>query len=149
MYTTTARLGTALCLTVSTLVLPLAVRADASTAPQCTTTTTVLLYDNHSRDGWPTTMPSTASGDVNCWMARGDFSTGVGALQKALNDCNPATPRLKVDDDYGLLTQSAVHSFQQNVSITADGVYGGQTRDAMYWPADVDSALCLPALPRG
>lgn len=144
-----ASLSTMAGLTLSMLVLPPAVSASASTPSQCTTTTTVRLYNYEGRDGWSVTMPSTAWGDVNCWMAKGDFSSGVRALQKALDDCNSASPRLAEDGDYGPLTQGAVLTFQQNVYITADGVYGGQTRDAMHWPADVDSALCLQALPRG
>lgn len=58
-------------------------------------------------------------------------SEAVEALQDTLNHCYGAS--LVRDGDYGNGTRSAVIRAQKKVGVTADGVYGPQTRSAMKW----------------
>ncbi|MBP2327455.1 peptidoglycan hydrolase-like protein with peptidoglycan-binding domain [Kibdelosporangium banguiense] len=81
-------------------------------------------------------MPSTSSGETNCWMLRGNYSWGVWALQMALVNCygqyvGPNGP----DSDFGGNTFNALVNVQKAHGIKADGGYGRQTRSVLkfYW----------------
>ena len=73
------------------------------------------------------------TGNFNCDLGPGNLSPAVGDLQRTLNHCYQAG--LHVDNDYGPLTKAAVKEAQQDVNITADGMYGPVTRDHIQWVA--------------
>lgn len=116
--------------------------ADSATAsaPQCTTTAHVLGIDN-AGDPAPLVLPASSSGNTYCWLARGDYSPAVYALQDAMYRCNqgklsqPYDERnLARDSDYGPNTANAVRDMQYWGGIAQDGVYGSQTRGVMEFP---------------
>lgn len=58
----------------------------------------------------------------------GDYD--VAAIQKALN-AQGADPQVTVDGSYGPLTKAAVIAFQQSKGLTADGIVGPLTANAL------------------
>jgi murein L,D-transpeptidase YcbB/YkuD len=77
------------------------------------------------------------TGDDNCNLAENDEpdgSTTVMRLQIGLNsNCN-FSAGLKVDGDFGPLTEAAVKRAQTGLGVPADGEYGPVTGAAMEWP---------------
>jgi len=92
-----------------------------------------------AQDGSTVSLPGR-NGSTDCFLAIGDVSRAVGALQTGLKLCN-LRANISVDDDFGPQTQAAVRSFQIARGLTVDGVYGNQTRNAMSWP-DNDTLHC-------
>ena len=90
-------------------------------------------------DGSTVSLPSR-NGSTDCFLAKGDVSSAVGALQTGLKLCN-LRANISVDDIFGPQTQAAVRNFQSSRGLTVDGVYGNQTRSAMSWP-DNDTLRC-------
>jgi peptidoglycan hydrolase-like protein with peptidoglycan-binding domain len=79
-------------------------------------------------------VPVSAGGSINCWLAQGDSSGAVAAMQAALNNCNhvPVT----ADGQYGPKTKQAVANFQSIIDaegghLKVDGMYGPNTRHEM------------------
>lgn len=112
----------AVAATAAGVVLP-STAAMAST-PQCTTITTV----SHA------VVPASSGGSINCWLAQGDYSSAVFALQQAFTHCL-SDPWLADDWDYGPQTKKAVSDFQAGIDqfldsnvLSVDGVYGPATR---------------------
>ena len=115
-------------LMTSAVLLVVASPADAS-IPQCTRSANV-------RDGFGdlAIMPVSSGGSIDCWLAQGDVSSAVRAMQSALNNCE-AIP-VSADGNYGPKTKQAVANFQSIINIEGgnlkvDGVYGPQTRSYM------------------
>ncbi len=126
-----------------------------ASSPQCTTTVVAHGTGEDGDTGVPLVVPASAGGSINCWMAKGDHSAAVTALQQAMNACNEqvlAYPGddpyvvypLKVDGQYGSQTFDAVWDVQYAHQISKDGVYGSQTRSNMEWPTTPgwDGASC-------
>lgn len=80
-----------------------------------------------------TTLPSTGlhNNDTECKLQWGDEYPGVFVLQDAISRC---FAKIKLDAKYYGETESAVRFIQALNGITADGVYGPDTRDVMGWP---------------
>jgi hypothetical protein len=107
---------------------------DISTASHgtCLGTTTFHLTNVNSDVVIPTT--SDGSGQSHCILVPGNQSTGVKALQGALELCPPFIDVGRVDGIYGDRTTAGVKTVQDFHNITVDGRYGPQTRNAMFWP---------------
>ncbi|MBZ6283196.1 peptidoglycan-binding domain-containing protein [Streptomyces olivaceus] len=77
----------------------------------------------------------TGTGSRNCEMSLGAQSSGVTRLQFAFNDCYNGRANIAEDGRYGTETRNAVRYIQEQTDGAAavDGVYGPQTRKAMYW----------------
>lgn len=87
--------------------------------------------------------PNARSADAPAWLVsavaaasqplvprtlkRGDKGEDVGAAQRALND-RGADPKLKDDDDYGGLTETAVKAFQIRAGLPVSGMIDTATR---------------------
>lgn len=94
----------------------------------------------HVGNGWYIQAPNVWESDsVACNLKYGDparqpdFGAGtwaIMALQRNLNYCYHTS--LAVDGRYGSLTRAAVTRVQRLHGITADGIYGPQTRSAMF-----------------
>jgi peptidoglycan hydrolase-like protein with peptidoglycan-binding domain len=82
------------------------------------------------------------TGDDNCQLGLGNDSVAVARLQIALNSKCNFSAGLKVDNDYGPLTEAAVRHAQSEHGIPADGIYGPQTRNALWWPTAAASDIC-------
>ena len=85
-------------------------------------------------------VPFASNGSTNCYMTVGNTGGGVSALQAALIYCNDHAA-IAADGVYGQQTKNAVWTFQSNRSrldgLGVDGVYGVNTRNAMLWPTGV------------
>ena len=114
--------------------ITLAAAAPASAQPSCTNSTSFLVNPAPKTTvNIPTVGAQT--GQDNCELGVGNDNPGVGVLQRNLNSCHGA--HLALDDDYGQATKAAVVAAQRAAHITADGIYGPQTRDHISW---IDSA---------
>jgi peptidoglycan hydrolase-like protein with peptidoglycan-binding domain len=71
-----------------------------------------------------TTLEST-----RCWMARGNVSDGVWAMQRALIDCYGQN--IAADGVFGPRTQAALVNAQREMRANPDGGYGPETRGLM------------------
>jgi hypothetical protein len=91
--------------------------------PQCTQAGQELGPSGHY------SVPVANNGSSRCWMDRGNVSSGVRSLQRALVFC--WQQNIGIDGEYGPQTQQAVRNLQTALRITVDGGYGPQTRGAM------------------
>src|SRR4051794_34369473 len=80
-------------------------------------------------DGAVVFVPSTSSFDSGCFLAQGDNSDAVWALQMALKYCYGQN--IATDSDFGPRPRAALVNVQNRLHIKADGGYGSQTRHAM------------------
>jgi peptidoglycan hydrolase-like protein with peptidoglycan-binding domain len=128
------RTAAATVLAPSVVLLGMAVApttAQAST-PQCTHSGYV--YDT---DGSLANVPLSAGGSINCWMAQGDSSSAVRAMQQALITCEGVSVGSSgADGNYGPQTKQGVINFQTvedvgGAGLAKDGVYGPATRSWM------------------
>lgn len=77
-------------------------------------------------------VPATSSGSSTyCNLRRGNFTRGVAILQQTLREIYDQP--IAVDQDFGPATEQALKNVQRRFKITADGVYGPQTRDHLCW----------------
>lgn len=122
----------AVAATTASVVMPSSsAMASTSTTPQCTKS--IVVHD--AIFGNPMNVPASSGGSINCWMAKGDVSSGVRALQEALTYCEDFP--VSIDSDYGNQTKTAVTNVQKvNFLSSQNGVYGPETRHAMnfYYP---------------
>jgi peptidoglycan hydrolase-like protein with peptidoglycan-binding domain len=94
------------------------------------------------RDGNLITVPATSGGSTWCHLQRGYSNEAVWYLQYSIVDCYRGwgeVVNIAVDGNFGPKTEAAVKWVQQHHGITADGIYGPQTRNAMLhrhadWP---------------
>jgi putative peptidoglycan binding protein len=94
--------------------------ASAAT-PQCNRAASQ-LPDSAAGGIW---VPVASNGSSDCWMARGNYSGGVWALQRALRFCY--FQNIAVDNDYGPATQQALRNVQGAIGARKDGEYGPET----------------------
>ncbi len=80
----------------------------------------------------PAYMSEGGSRTANCWMDYGSRGNGVEWLQFTLNSCYGFS--LATDGEFGSNTRSALASAQQDENITADGIYGTQSREYLKFP---------------
>ncbi|MET9450847.1 peptidoglycan-binding domain-containing protein [Streptomyces cinerochromogenes] len=92
----------------------------------CTTTTPV------SRGAYGLLIPTTGSGSTSCIMSRGSTGDQVEALQFSLQICHGLDTG-GTDGVYGAKTEAAVRSLQRANGLTADGIYGPNTRNVVQW----------------
>jgi peptidoglycan hydrolase-like protein with peptidoglycan-binding domain len=76
-------------------------------------------------------LPATSSNSSSCYLAQGDVSSAVKALQDAMVTCYGQN--IAIDGDFGPATEAALKNVQKDAGVTVDGVYGTQTRDGMFW----------------
>ncbi|SNT58572.1 hypothetical protein SAMN05421812_11124 [Asanoa hainanensis] len=114
----------------------LAPGAAHAATPQCNGSGVLIRNGNSA---W---IPAYQSSNFNCWLGRGSHNSGVGELQRNLNDIWGGTPgytMLSVDNDYGPRTESMVRFAQQQYKnddrpwVSVDGGYGPQTRGLICW----------------
>ncbi len=103
--------------------------ASASHLPTCTTYRDVDTGPSYKYE------PSTSGGSLSCVLKRGNENSAVRILQRALRDCNyKSLGPYGVDGSYGYYTEQAVRDEQNDHDgITADGIYGPETRRVMRW----------------
>lgn len=65
---------------------------------------------------------------TDCYMKRGITGTGVKALQRSLRICYGQTS-VAIDGSFGPATEAALRNVQASLGISADGMYGNQSRD--------------------
>lgn len=77
------------------------------------------------------------SGLQNCTLNKGPYRPvaavyTVSPLQSALRECYGKN--ITVDGEFGPATLAALVQVQWTIGVTADGVWGPNTRDHMLWP---------------
>ena len=89
------------------------------------------------RDGLSAWLPSAGnySGNFSCYLRQGHTGAGVTALQLTLIDCYGA--KMPWDGQFGPKTAYWLNVAQWTEGITADSIYGSQTRDHLLWRWDV------------
>ena len=78
--------------------------------------------------------PSLTSGSTAQLLKSGASGAAVAAWQRELNRwlrTQPGQPLLPIDGTYGSLTEAATKTLQQAAGITADGIVGPTTRQAL------------------
>jgi hypothetical protein len=80
-----------------------------------------------------------SSDSARCTLREGGGGDGdaIALLQTALAQCNGQS--VVVDGDFGPQTTSALQQVQRANGLTADGVYGPATLQAMRWPGAATS----------
>ncbi|MEV6015639.1 MULTISPECIES: peptidoglycan-binding domain-containing protein [unclassified Streptomyces] len=132
-----ATLGSAAVLTAGLLV------GGATTAqaaiPTCTTST---QYVDHA--GYYAMVPTIGHAGTNfCSLRRGDSGEAVYQLQQTLWHCYGY---LVTDEQFGPATEALLKKAQASAGVTADGVYGPNTRDNikhMFWQWESGTWRCL------
>jgi len=86
-------------------------------------------------------MPGLSSGSTYCHLQRGNSSRAVTILQETFNRCyaddlgldlgHGGGVHIGVDGNFGPETETAMRRVQAYHGISADGVYGPNTRNAM------------------
>ncbi|MGY4643964.1 peptidoglycan-binding domain-containing protein [Cellulomonas sp. URHB0016] len=98
----------------------------------CTTMYKVGIATDH-----PIVMP-WGSRDTECYLAQGNVGNGVKALQTALKYCHGySLGGAGVDGNFGPATKTALVSFQRSKGLSADGIYGPNTMQAMKFSSEV------------
>jgi peptidoglycan hydrolase-like protein with peptidoglycan-binding domain len=134
-------LSAAVVVVVATAGLAVAASPAAASTPQCT-------MSGSQGSAWgDEIIPVSSGGSNQCWLAKGDISSAVTALQKVLN-CN-SQPVLTVDGNFGSHTRTSVINFQtwangQDRSVSIDGVYGPQTESWLQLLPLVSNGICEP-----
>ena len=121
-------LFTGVAFLIATAGITLAPAISASAQASCTSTSNFL-----DSVGGVAPIPTIGNntGRDNCDLGVGNDSGAVKTLQRELNACYGQ--HLTVDGNFGSLTQAALKVAQRREGITADGVYGPQTRDHLHW----------------
>ncbi|WP_331741777.1 peptidoglycan-binding domain-containing protein [Streptomyces sp. NBC_01006] len=84
--------------------------------------------------GYATGVPVSDSSSNFCSLRSGNTGNGVRELQKTLNGCYfDGVTYLDEDGQFGPATTKALKRAQTMAGVTADGVYGPNTRDALKW----------------
>lgn len=106
---------------------------EPSPAPPVTVPTTTTPAPTTPPDTTPETTPPPATGDIvlpeGVKLRSGDSGSGVEAVQQALAKLgyDPGA----IDGDYGPATQAAVVAFQTAEGLSADGIVGPDTLNAL------------------
>jgi len=82
---------------------------------------------------------------MSLWLAKGQRSNEVVALQNALNLGQQPTKPLVLDGIFGPLTDAAVHQFQKCQGLKADGIAGPHTLEALFAGFDVRVRVSVEA----
>ena len=96
--------------------------APAAAAPA--TCTSIAYYQDAQ-------VPATSSGSVNCQLRQGNRGTAVSQLQNTLALCGGFLPWDGIDGDFGTDTKAALQRAQRAGGVSADGIYGPNTRRAI------------------
>ena len=84
----------------------------------------------------PVTRPATSEVNSSAYPCRGWKGSEVTKLQKALVALGYSVGSAGIDGDFGKDTDSAVHKFQQDNSLEADGIVGPKTQAKLYGSAN-------------
>ncbi|WP_254395731.1 peptidoglycan-binding protein [Streptomyces sp. AC512_CC834] len=106
------------------------------------TATPAAAYAGWCNDGYATTTRTISSytytaylpgynGNADCYMNPGAQSKSVAMLQRSLNVCYNRS--LTIDGVFGNNTRNALVYAQDKENISADGGYGEQTRKHLRW----------------
>lgn len=116
---------------VAAITLPVVATSTATAAPVGALATcddyTIFSYNTSYRVFIPSIGHATAA--TNCTLALGSSGAGVYVLQDALRRCYGQN--IAQDAQYGSATRQAVKNVQAFHGLSADGVYGPNTRNAM------------------
>src|SRR5215813_11054423 len=82
---------------------------------------------------------------MSLWLAKGQRSNEVVALQNALNLGLQPTKPLVLDGIFGPLTDASVHQFQKCQGLKADGIAGPHTLEALFAGFDVRIRVSVEA----
>lgn len=101
--------------------------ADVAPLAHCSRTVRVATQVNI-----PANIPASGStaASTNCTMGQGSNSSAVRALQLTLLECYGKN--IAIDSDFGSNTARALREVQRQLGIADDGVYGSQTRNALF-----------------
>lgn len=80
-------------------------------------------------NGYIIDIPMSSSGSTHCHMQQGYASQAVRVLQASIVECYGIS--IDIDGQFGSKTKAALVTVQKREKITADGVYGPNTRNAM------------------
>lgn len=69
-----------------------------------------------------------------CLSRQGDAGSGVSALQRAMKACYGQN--IATDGQFGPATRNALLNVQRRLGVTADGIYGPETGNRMYFPTN-------------
>lgn len=94
--------------------------------PVCTTTKSV------SKGSYYAELPATAGGSTTCQLGPGNSGSAVRQLQSHLSLCHDLHNGGS-DGIYGSGTRLDVRTVQSRAGITADGLYGPNTRNVISW----------------
>jgi Putative peptidoglycan binding domain len=130
----------AVALVAALVLIPLlAFGGGGSSPPAATTTQTTPAQTTPAQTTTPTTSASTTTPTTGATtkltlppsgsLKSGATGTEVKTLQQTLNSVGSAS--LKVDGNFGPATEQAVVTFQQANGLTADGVVGPKTAQAL------------------
>lgn len=86
---------------------------------------------------WAPAYKSGSSYTKVCTLSQGNSGSGVASLQQAMKQCNGFSS-ISVDGSFGDETWFDLYLLQASLKITADGIYGSQTRGAMKFPLASD-----------
>ncbi|WP_327005436.1 peptidoglycan-binding protein [Dactylosporangium sp. NBC_01737] len=96
--------------------------------------TTYRVQSNHY-------VPTSSTGNRNCWMQRGHKGDGVRMLQITLHDCYGEwldavgfPYDINADGDFGPITERALKEVQHHEGIGDDGIYGKVTAATILFP---------------
>ncbi|MCU1421103.1 MAG: secreted peptidoglycan binding protein [Microbacteriaceae bacterium] len=91
------------------------------------------LHNKKSNANEFTGIPSYNTSNYACTLQQGDSSDGVWRLQVTMNSCYGKT--LATDGAFGPATNTALRQVQAALGLSADGIYGTQTRNSILWSA--------------
>ena len=132
--------STAIVLMIAAFGILLTPAARASAATSCTAESQ--FTDSDAQHVWiPTVGRQTYNAD--CQLGLGNDNDAVLTLQNDLNACYPHDG-VQTDGIFGQETMTALKAVQRILGITADGVYGPQTRDHIHWIDAGGNCALLP-----
>lgn len=82
---------------------------------------------------------------MSLYLAKGQRSNEVAALQNALNKALASDEPLVLDGIFGPLTDGAVHQFQKQQDLTSDGIAGPKTLGALFQGVGVRTRVTVAA----
>lgn len=138
--TKAVRMALTACIVAGTGIVAAAQPAAAATPEFCGWTQLEPVGSSNS-EMYMVEFPTSWYDGDSCYLMRGlkgQSSAAVKVVQDAINHCYGKTLNIDLVEDgiFGAATEAAIKKVQKHEKITADGVYGRQTRYNMGWPYD-------------